>query len=234
MRCVKEWHTYFVNGYKFHTNAWSNGKKTINCGVYVKGLTEGGYDDFYGIIHKIYELEYNTSTYPKKVVLFYCEWFDPSRKGTRVHPTYNTVELQINLRYPPFDPFILANNVKQVYYVPYPTFRNINKRGWCVAIQTKPRGRVESNEVEDDIPYQVDEMSHAHQIIEVEGVSTLHDLGGDGEELEEDEVEEEEEEEHEEEKEEEEEEEEKEEEEEEDDDDDEENYEVMNDDNDND
>jgi len=73
MRCVKEWHTYFVNGYKFHTNAWLNGKKTINCGVYVKGLTEDGYDDFYEIIHKIYELEYNTSTYPKKDVLFYCE-----------------------------------------------------------------------------------------------------------------------------------------------------------------
>jgi len=70
--------------------------------------------------------------------------------------------------------------------------------------------------VEDDIPYQVDEMSHAHQIIEVEGVSTLHDLGGDGEELEEDEVEEEEEEEDD------------------DDDDDDENYEVMNDDSDDD
>jgi len=53
MRCVKEWHTYFVNGYKFHANAWSNGKKTINCVVYVKGLIEGGYDDFSEIIHKI-------------------------------------------------------------------------------------------------------------------------------------------------------------------------------------
>jgi len=62
-----------------------------------------------------------------------------------------------------------------------------------VAIQTKPKGRVESNEVEEDIPYQVDEMSYAHEIIEVEGVSTLHDLGGDVEELEGQEEEEEEE-----------------------------------------
>ena len=44
--CANEWHTYFVNGYKFHTHAWSKGKKTINSGVYVKGLTEGGHDDF--------------------------------------------------------------------------------------------------------------------------------------------------------------------------------------------
>jgi len=155
MTCVKEWHTYFVNGYKSHTNAWLNEKKTIICGVYVKGLTKGGYDDFYGIIHKIYELEYNTSTSPKKVVLFYYEWFGPSTNCTRVHPRYNTIELQINLRYRPFDPLILANNVKQVYYVPYLTFWNIYNCGWCVAIQTKPRRRVESNEVEEDIPYKL-------------------------------------------------------------------------------
>jgi len=167
--------------------------------------SKGGYDDFYGITHKIYELEYNNSTSPKKV-LFYCEWFDPFTNGTRVHSRYDTVELEINSRYQPFDPVILANNARQVYYIPYLAFQNINKHGWCVAIQTKLRGRVESNKVEENIPYQVDEMSHAHEIIEVEGVSTLHDLGGDTEELEGQEEEEEEE-----------------------DNDDDENYEVMND-----
>ncbi|XP_017428832.2 uncharacterized protein LOC108336898 [Vigna angularis] len=181
MRCVKEWHTYFVNGYKFHTDAWSKGKKTTNCGVFVKGLTEGGYDDFYGIIQKIYELEYNTSTTPKRVVLFYCQWFDPSRSGTRVDPRYNIVEIQMTSRYRPFDPFILALNVRQVYYVSYPAFRNIDKRGWCVAIQTKPRGRIKSNDDEDDIPFQVDEMTHGNEIIEVEGVSALHDFDADAE-----------------------------------------------------
>jgi len=70
MKCVKKWHTYFVNGYKFHTNTWNKGKKTINSGVYVKGLTKEGEDDFYGIIHKIHELDYNTSNKPKKVLLF--------------------------------------------------------------------------------------------------------------------------------------------------------------------
>ena len=58
IKCIKECHTYFVNGYKFHTNAWSKGKKTINSGVHVKGFTEGGEDDFYWIIHRIYELQY--------------------------------------------------------------------------------------------------------------------------------------------------------------------------------
>jgi hypothetical protein len=30
------WNMYFVNGYKFHTQAWSNGKKTTNCGIHVR------------------------------------------------------------------------------------------------------------------------------------------------------------------------------------------------------
>jgi len=55
-------------------------------------------------------------------------------------------------RYQPFDPFILAYNFRQVYYVQYPPYRKDN-RGWCVAIKTKSRGRIESNEVEDDVPY---------------------------------------------------------------------------------
>ena len=85
MNYVKEWHTYFVNGYKFHTQAWTKGKKIINSGVHVKGLTEGATDDFYGIIQHIYELEYNSTSYPKRVVLFCCDWFDPTSRGTRVN-----------------------------------------------------------------------------------------------------------------------------------------------------
>jgi len=60
-------------GYKFHTHAWSEEKKTINSGVHVKGLIEGGKDDFYGVIQHMYEAKYNSSTLDKKVVLFYCD-----------------------------------------------------------------------------------------------------------------------------------------------------------------
>ncbi|XP_052722652.1 uncharacterized protein LOC128197658 [Vigna angularis] len=175
LRCVKEWHTFFANGYKFHTHAWSQGKRTINSGVHVKGLTEGGQDDFYGVIKHIYELEYNSTTTEKKIVLFYCDWFDPSRVGTRVDSKYGIVDIRMDKRYVLFDPFIIAHNVQQVYYVPYPTSRT-DKRGWCVAIKTKPRGRIDSNDVEADVPYQVEEMSHVNDIIEVEEVVRLQDV----------------------------------------------------------
>ncbi|WVZ15584.1 hypothetical protein V8G54_013150 [Vigna mungo] len=172
LRCVKEWHTYFVNGYKFHTHAWSQGKRTINSGVHVKGLIEGAKDDFYGVIKHIYELEYNTSTIEKKIVLFYCDWFDPSRTGTRVDSKYGIMDIRMDKRYVLFDPFIIAHNVEQVYYVPYPASRT-DKRGWCVAIKTKPRGHIDSNEIKAEVPHQMEEMSHVNDIIEVEEKSVL-------------------------------------------------------------
>ena len=44
-------------------------------------------------------------------------------------------------------------------------------QGWCVAIKTKPRGYIESDHVQDDVPYQVDKMSHFNEVIEVESIS---------------------------------------------------------------
>lgn len=155
-----------MNGYKFHTQSWSEGKKTINSGVYVKGVTEGGEDDFYGVIKHIYELCYNEN----KVVLFYCEWFDPSPRWTRVNKICDTVDIRVDKKYKVYDPFIMAHNVRQVYYVPYPPTVP-RKRGWSVAIKTRPRGRIETAERNEEVAYQNDEMSHVNEIIDVEQVT---------------------------------------------------------------
>jgi len=53
-----------------------------------------------------------------------------------VNPRYNIVELEMSLRYQPFDIFILANNIRQVYYVSYPTFTLANVLGVCNTNQT--------------------------------------------------------------------------------------------------
>jgi len=63
------------------------------------------------VIQHSYELEYNSSTSDKKVVLFYCDWFDPSRRGTRVDSKYGIIDIRIDRRYMSFDPFIIAYNV---------------------------------------------------------------------------------------------------------------------------
>jgi len=103
-------------------------------------------------------------------------------RGTRVDPKYGTMEIQMDKRYTLFDPFIIAHNERKVYYVSYPTIRR-DKRGWCVAIKTKPRGYMKSDNVKDDVPYQVEEMSHVNEVIEVESNYGLQDLRGGVEEV---------------------------------------------------
>ncbi|KAK2450060.1 zinc finger protein [Trifolium repens] len=176
---VKQFHTYFVNGYKFHTQSWTEGKETKNSGVCVKSVTENGEgDDFYGVIKNIFEVEYIYLDNKNTVVLFYCSWFDPSTSGTKFNSKTNTVDIKMNRRYQLFDPFAMAHNVRQVYYVPYPSIK-VDKRGWCTAITTKPRGRIEKDGIdEDDHPYQIDEMTNVDDVIAVEPFSHLC-VGGD-------------------------------------------------------
>ncbi|GAU34021.1 hypothetical protein TSUD_393670 [Trifolium subterraneum] len=172
---VKQWHTYFVNGYKFHTKSWTEGKKTNNSGMCMKSVTENGEGDFYGVIEDIFEIEYNYLDNKNMVVLFYCSWFDPSSRGTKFDSKTNTVDIQMTRRYELFDPFAIANNVTQVYYVPYPSTR-VDKRGWCSAIMTKPRGRIEKDGRDEDVdhPYQIDEMTNvSDDVIAVEPFNQL-------------------------------------------------------------
>ena len=86
----------------------------------------------------------------KEVVLFICKWFDLTSRGTRDLKQHNNIEFKHTTRYEPYDPFIIAQNVKQVYYALYPLRRV--KYDWWVVIKTKPMGRVEI-ENELDVKY---------------------------------------------------------------------------------
>ncbi|KAK6773600.1 hypothetical protein RDI58_028838 [Solanum bulbocastanum] len=79
--------------------------------------------EYYGIIQEIIEVRY--SSWPKKkIVLFQCEWFDPSHRGTKVDHQHNIIEVKHNRKYTSYDPFIIAQNIKQVYYASYPLRRD--------------------------------------------------------------------------------------------------------------
>nr|GMD63915.1 uncharacterized protein LOC109173559 [Ipomoea batatas] len=137
---VKTYSGYIVNGYKFQTYSYCNGKSTTNCGVCVKGtgLAEGE-ADFYGILSEIVEIEYPNLPI-KKVILFKCEWFDPKPNiGTGVLPEYGIVEVRQNRRYQKYDPFIIAQNASQVYYLPYPRGAK-DKSNWSAVINVRSRG----------------------------------------------------------------------------------------------
>lgn len=104
--------------------------------------------------------------FSNKIVLFYCDWFDPTNNsGTRVNNEYNIVDIKMNKRYRQYDPFILSQEAKHMYYVPYRDMWK-NMQGWYARITTKPKDYVEIDITEDEIPYQSDEMSQVVPIIE--------------------------------------------------------------------
>ena len=80
----------------------------------------------------------------KRLVLFNCEWFDPTLgRGTRIHEQFGMVEVRSTRRYNKYDPFILAAQAHQVYYAPYPS-RQRNMVDWWVVIRIKARSVVDA------------------------------------------------------------------------------------------
>lgn len=61
-------------------------------------------------------------------------------------------------RYKEYDPFIMSDIVRKVYYVPYPSIHP-RKWRWCVVIKTKQLGHIETDDPVEDVAYQDDEIS---------------------------------------------------------------------------
>lgn len=98
------------------------------------------------------------------LVLFKCDWFDPTpNQGTKID-NYGIVEVKASRRYKNYDPFIFAQQAKQVYYTQYPEGQN----DWFVVIKTKARGTIQTSETskpEKDIPYQEESIMQSPVII---------------------------------------------------------------------
>lgn len=156
LRRVETWHTCYVNGYKFHTNAWSEGKSTMNSGVCIRGTDYGQSEyDYYGILKEIVEIEFPGRPI-KRVVLFNVEWFDPTpNRGTRIHKHYGIVDVRCRGRYRKFDPFIIAQQAEQVYFASYP--EGIRQRqDWYVVIKTTARRTISGRSKQVDDAFQAD------------------------------------------------------------------------------
>jgi len=150
-RKANKWPMYMINGYKFNTKDHGQGMSTTNSGVCVQG-GDTEKNDYYGILTDIVEVHY--TGFPRKMlVLFKCDWFDPTpNHGTKID-NYGIVEVRASRRYNNYDPFIFAQQAKQVYYTQYPE----GQHDWLVVIKTKARGTIQSLEItepEKNTPYQ--------------------------------------------------------------------------------
>jgi hypothetical protein len=176
---VTSYGCYDVNGYRFRSENYERGRPgltTINTGVCVTSYDENNNAlEYYGVIKDIIKIEWEGSL-KLELVLFYCHWFDPTPNGLR-----RTEDLN-------FDPFVMASQVTQVYYLSYPCKDN-DLSPWWVVYQVAPHGCIplngannesmSSEHVIHDV-YQNDGLDGTFVIDLGEALDSLVFLGSDG------------------------------------------------------
>lgn len=141
----------FINGFLFRTAHVEKNLTTQNSGVVVNGDPTTGNIDWYGVVKKIYALDFPTQ---KEVILFQCDWYDvptASRsKGRGFNKDqYGIIDIDTTrLRYLN-EPYILGTQAQQVFYV-----KGSKKQDWSTVIRMNPRNVFFMHEL--DNPKEID------------------------------------------------------------------------------
>ena len=79
--------------------------------------------------------------------------------GVKVHNQYKLVDINQRRKFNKFEPFILAMQATQVFYMPYPILKQ-NNSDWLAVCKVRPRGWVEiqKSDSEKDAAFQEDEV----------------------------------------------------------------------------
>ena len=130
---VKRFKCYVLNGLKFRTKDSEANRKTQNSGVSV--ATEGGIT-YYDVLTDSIELNYSKKL---RYVLFKCEWVDvDSGRGYKTDkfgfPLVNFTRLIHKGDRLIDEPYVLASQASQVFYVEDPRHKD-----WMVVVKTKAR-----------------------------------------------------------------------------------------------
>jgi hypothetical protein len=105
---------YEINGNTFYTVVQDNKITNQNSGVRFNTTNDNGTKDtYYGYIEEIWELDYEPSF---KVHLFRCKWVKLTGGGVKVDQQYGMTLVDLNNLGYRDEPFILANDVAQIFY----------------------------------------------------------------------------------------------------------------------
>jgi hypothetical protein len=118
---AKSYDQYDVSGFHFCSTIFEAScplAAITNTGVVMRVVDVEGHESKYFVIIKNI-IEYTFARNKNlKTVFFDCDWFDPNH-GTQENE-FGMVEVKHTHRQHGCDPFVLAHQVKQVYYMPYP------------------------------------------------------------------------------------------------------------------
>ena len=110
---TKHYSGCIVNEVRFHTRDRDDCRTTQNSGLVVEGDHKGKHIDFYGFVKAVVEL---TFFHAYKVVLLQCEWYNTGSTNT-IKSDRHFVTIDIRSRWYQNDPFVLPNQVQQVFYI---------------------------------------------------------------------------------------------------------------------
>ena len=107
---------YEINGNTFYTVAQDKKSTNQNSGVRFDATDENGHclETYYGYIEEIWELDYGPTF---KIPLFRCKWVKLTGGGVVVDQKYGMTTVDLNNLAYMDEPFVLANDVAQVFYV---------------------------------------------------------------------------------------------------------------------
>ena len=110
--------------------------------------------------------------------LFKCYWYETTDRGIRVDPHYGLVEINSKARLSNVnDVFVFAKQCQQVYYTYTPSFRKDRSRvDWLSVLKTKPRGRVELVQDQNEDTSMRDEVFQVSELVEPYRVAPSIDL----------------------------------------------------------
>jgi hypothetical protein len=129
---VRSYGRYDINDFLFHSTTFEALRPltaSTNFGVITRAIdAEGHKTNYYGIINNILEFSFAENKELKD-----CDWFD-NNNGTRQNQ-FGMVEVKHNERLRGYDTFVLAHQVEQVYYLPYP-YKRLS--AWWVVHKVNP------------------------------------------------------------------------------------------------
>jgi len=136
----------FIHDFLFRTASIEVSFSTQNSRVLVKGDDSTGNMDWYGVLKKIITLDFPGE---KEVILFECDWYDvpaATKNKSRGYSKdqYGIIDIDTTRRRYLNDPYVLATQVEQVFYV-----KCANKSNWSSVVRIKPRTLFSMTESED-------------------------------------------------------------------------------------
>ncbi|CAN6725431.1 unnamed protein product [Malus baccata var. baccata] len=139
-RVVSRYKSHIVHGFKFRIKSVDDKHKNQNCGVFVPTNVPGaiGQVNCHGRVVDMFEVKYCDHAEPgdrsQVVMLFKCEWVNSESPRGMKTDQYGFTMVNFNQLGFKADPFILASQELQAFYV-----EDTTEKDWHVVVQMQPR-----------------------------------------------------------------------------------------------